>query len=140
MKIYQAGPLFTEGEQMWHKHCKAILESHGHEVIWPFELFTQEDVIEWGADAPKRIMEIDKEALEKCKIVVALLDGPMVDDGTAWEIGYAYAQNKPIIGIRTDFRQGGDTSHSVVNAMIEGSCELIVKTIDELVEALSTRN
>jgi nucleoside 2-deoxyribosyltransferase len=40
-------------------------------------------------------------------MMIALLDGPQVDDGTGWEIGYFYARRRPeqkIIGIRTDFR------------------------------------
>ncbi|MGO9022030.1 MAG: nucleoside 2-deoxyribosyltransferase [Syntrophobacteraceae bacterium] len=43
-------------------------------------------------------------------ILIALLDGPQVDDGAAWEIGYFYAKRRPeqkIIGIRTDFRRAG---------------------------------
>ncbi len=41
-------------------------------------------------------------------MVIAFLDGPQADDGTAWEIGYFYAQKSPeqkIIGIRTEFRR-----------------------------------
>jgi nucleoside 2-deoxyribosyltransferase len=36
--------------------------------------------------------------------MVAILDGSQVDDGTAWEIGYAYARGLPVWGLRTDFR------------------------------------
>lgn len=137
MRIYQAGPLFSEAEQNWHRALKLRLQGAGHEVIWPFELFGQDEVAAWGAEAPRRIMEADKTALDSCDLVVALLDGPMVDDGTAWEIGYAYAKGIPVVGIRTDFRQGGDTRHSCVNAMIEGSCHTIVRGVDELVKALA---
>lgn len=38
-----------------------------------------------------------------CSSAFAVLDGVDVDSGTAWEIGYAYARGKPIIGLRTDF-------------------------------------
>ena len=62
-------------------------------------------------------MERDRTAIDDSDAVVALLDGPQVDDGTAWEIGYAYARGKPIVGIRTDFRNAGDTSHGRVNDM-----------------------
>ncbi len=135
MKIYQAGPLFTEAEQDWHRKLKARLIEAGYNVVWPYELFSQGDVIAWGNDAPRRIMEIDRAALDSCDVVVALLDGTQVDDGTAWEIGYAYALGKPVIGIRTDFRSG-DTSVSVVNAMIEGSVKGIALSIDEVVAML----
>lgn len=137
MKIYQAGPLFSEAEQQWHRAFKARLLSAGYEVIWPYELFSPDDVKAWGEDAPRRIMEADKAALDTCDSVVALLDGCQVDDGTAWEIGYAYARNKPVFGIRTDFRNGGDTRHSCVNAMIEGSCKGIARSVDELLQLLA---
>lgn len=137
MRIYQAGPLFTEAEQQWHRAFRTQLQAAGYEVIWPFELFLQEDVKRWGKEAPRRIMETDRTALENCDAVVALLDGAQVDDGTAWEIGYAFARSIPIIGIRTDFRRGGDTDHSRINAMIEGSCAQLVSSADEVLEVLN---
>lgn len=134
MKIYQAGPLFTEAEQNWHRQLKARLEASGHQVIWPFELFTQEEIESLGKDAPARIMETDLRSLETCDLVVALLDGTQVDDGTAFETGYAFAKKIPVVGIRTDFRQAGETSYSTVNAMIQTACKIICRNQDELVE------
>ena len=136
MKIYQAGPLFSEAEQQWHRQFGQDLQQAGFEVLWPFDLSTQEEIASWGTDAPRRIMEQDRLALESCDVVVALLDGAQVDDGTAWEIGYAFARGIPVIGVRTDFRQGGDTAHSCVNAMIEGSCVRIAASRDEAVAVL----
>jgi len=43
------------------------------------------------------------------------------DDDTAWEIGYFYARKKPeqkIVGVRTDFRNAGESQGAVVNAML----------------------
>jgi len=85
MKIYQAGPLFSEGERMWHKSFQAFLESKGFVSLWPGDVITGHDVSVWGKEAPRRILEADKELLLGCDVVVALLDGPQVDDGTAWE-------------------------------------------------------
>ena len=122
MQIYQAGPLFTEAEILWHEDFKQKLIAAGHDVQWPGDFFTPEEIKAWGRDAPKHIMNRDRAAIDACDAVVALLDGTQVDDGTAWEIGYAYAKGKPVVGIRTDFRNGGDTEYGRVNAMIEGSC------------------
>jgi len=72
--------------------------------------------------------------------MIALLDGPQVDDGAAWEIGYFYAgksSEQKIIGIRTDFRRAGKSEGAVVNAMIECSCDWIVKSREELLETIS---
>ena len=136
MRIYQAGPLFSEAERAWHLTFRRQLEEAGFTVVWPGELIGQASVAGWGKDAPRKIMEIDRDALLSCDVVVALLDGCQVDDGTAWEIGFAYAKGIPVIGIRTDFRNAGDTSHSSVNAMIEGSVVRIVRTVAEAVSQL----
>jgi nucleoside 2-deoxyribosyltransferase len=134
--IYLAGPLFTAAEQAWLRHLKAELMHHGHDVCWPFELFAEGEIAAWGAAAPRRIMERCMGALDKCSRVVAWIDGPQVDDGTSWEVGYAFAKGKPIHAVRTDFRQAGDTPHSTVNAMIEGSCHSVSRSTAELCSAL----
>ena len=136
MRIYQAGPLFSEAERDWHLKLKARLLTAGFEVVWPGELVSPEEVESWGADASARIMQRDLEGLVDCDVVAALLDGPQVDDGTAFEIGFAYAKGIPVIGVRTDFRSCGENSESVVNAMIEGACRAIVRSRLELVQAL----
>lgn len=136
MRIYQAGPLFSEAEIRWHQAFKAKLTEAGYDVLWPGEFFTQEEINAWGPEAPKRIMEQDSTAIDQSDAVVALLDGAQVDDGTAWEIGYAYAKGIPVIGIRTDFRRGGDTPASCVNAMFEGSCKSIVRDVEGVLDAL----
>ena len=121
VKIYLAGPLFTEAQQNWLRDLKKDLILTGFDVLWPYELFNQEEIASWGADAAIRIMEGCKKALDSCNLVVALLDGPQVDDGTAWELGYAYARGIPAVGIRTDRRYCGETLGGRVNAMIAGS-------------------
>ena len=136
MKIYQAGPLFTVAERLWHKRFQAYLEEKGFTALWPGDLITSHDIASWGKEAPKKILKVDKALLLDCDIVVALLDGTQVDDSTAWEIGFAHAMKKPIFGIRTDFRNGGECPGASVNAMIEGCVECIAKSMEELIQEL----
>ncbi|WP_043637315.1 nucleoside 2-deoxyribosyltransferase [Desulfovibrio sp. TomC] len=136
MKIYQAGPLFTEADRDWHKKFTSALNKEGHTAIWPGDLFDEEHLLSLGSKAKEHIFEKCRNTIDECDIVVALLDGTQVDDGTSWEIGYAFAKNIPIFGIRTDFRNGGDTSHSMVNCMIECSCKAIATSISGLLELL----
>jgi len=78
--------------------------------------------------------------LDDTNLLIALLYNPQVDDGTAWEIGYFSAGKSPeqeIIGIRTDFRRAGESQGAVVNAMIEGACDLVVRSREELLETVS---
>ncbi|MBO4318302.1 MAG: nucleoside 2-deoxyribosyltransferase [Mailhella sp.] len=72
-------------------------------------------------------------------MVVALLDGPQVDDGTAWEIGYACAKGIPVIGLRTDFRLCADSDGGLVNAMIQGSVVDICRSADEVLGVLKKK-
>lgn len=146
MKIYLAGPLFSEAEQNWLRSTKRqIMELANQltkkvDVVWPYELISNEEINSLGAKAKLEIFSRCKTHLDTSNILAALLDGSQVDDGTAWEIGYFYAKRpvgSPIIGIRTDFRNAGDTHYSRVNAMIEASCDKIVESSEELLKILS---
>ena len=104
MKIYLAGPLFSDAERDWLRGLKGELGELGYDVLWPYELFNQDELVSWGDAASRRIMEGCRDAIEACDLVVALLDGTQVDDGTAWELGFAYAKAIPAVGIRTAAR------------------------------------
>lgn len=41
MRIYKAGPLFTEGEILWHHAFRDKLAAADHRVLWPGEFFIQ---------------------------------------------------------------------------------------------------
>ncbi len=75
------------------------------------------------------------ERLDDCDIVVAVLDGGSdADSGTSWEIGYAYAKGKKLLGLRTDFRTFGPEGN--VNLMIEVSLDELEKDIEGLLSSL----
>ncbi len=118
------------------------MRQHGTkiEIIFPYELITQSEIDSLGANAKLEIFSRCKSHLYGADLMIALLDGSQVDDGTAWEIGYFYARKGPeqkIIGIRTDFRRAGESEGAVVNAMIESSCDKIVRSRDKLMEVIS---
>ena len=145
MKIYLAGPIFSEAEQDWLRQLKTKIEEFAREkdrevgVIWPYELISRSDIESLGDSAKQEVFDRCKSNLGQADFLVALLDGSQVDDGTAWEVGYFYSirDRSRIIGIRTDFRRAGETQNSVVNAMVEMSCGRIVRSVEELMEALS---
>ena len=141
MKIYLAGALFSEAERDWLSALRGQIEGIGEDitVIWPYELITHQEVRSLGEEGKREVFRICKTHLDKVGLLVAVLDGAQVDDGTAWEIGYfysRYANKLPIIGIRTDFRNAGETGHSTVNAMIDGSCDRIAFSVKELLGVL----
>jgi nucleoside 2-deoxyribosyltransferase len=63
----------------------------------------------------ERIFAKDWAALSEADAVLAILDGPMVDDGTACEIGIFYGlmrgdpEKKGIVGLVSDLRALRDT-------------------------------
>jgi hypothetical protein len=42
-----------------------------------------------------------------------------------------------IIGIRTDFRRAGGSEGAIVNVLIEGACDLVVRSREEVLGAVS---
>jgi nucleoside 2-deoxyribosyltransferase len=100
MRLYLAAALFTEAERAFNLVLARALEAAGHDVYLP-----QRDTLpEADAERTTGIFQANLAALTKAEAVVAVCDGPQVDDGTAWEIGYAYARNIQIYGLRTDSR------------------------------------
>ena len=113
-KIYLAGPLFTVAEQDFNAALARFLEGHGFEVWLPQEH-------EPRRKTAKAIFQMDVEALDWADMVIACMDGPDPDSGTAWECGYAFAKGKPIVCYRTDFRISGDTKGAPYNLMLSES-------------------
>jgi nucleoside 2-deoxyribosyltransferase len=140
--IYLAGPLFTEAERDWHRKTKGLLLEQASrrgepvEILWPYELITAEEIAALGVGSRAEIFRRCKAGLDRADLLIALLDGTQVDDGTAWEIGYFFATKAEatIVGIRTDFRRAGESEHAIVNAMVEMACDVIVNTQAVLVE------
>lgn len=126
-KIYLSGPLFSAGEIAWGERLSALLRENltDMEIIWPHEIVPERA-------KPEGIFRANLRALDECDLMVALLDGAQVDDGTAWEMGYFFSQGKKILGIRTDFRRAGESDESRVNLMIECSCQKVVSSTEEL--------
>ena len=132
-RIYLSGPLFSAGEIAWGRELSSFLRERlanaGVQVIWPYELSINQ--LE-----PEEIFGENLRALDRCDMMVAILDGPLVDDGTAWEIGRFFLQGKKVLGIRTDIRKAGESELSRVNLMIEFSCLSISSNIEELYSEL----
>jgi nucleoside 2-deoxyribosyltransferase len=113
-KVYLAGPLFSLAEQSFNADLARFLESEGFEVWLPQEHEPRDKTA-------RAIFEMDVAAIDWADIVVACMDGPDPDSGTAWECGYAYAKGKPVVCYRTDFRITGDTEGAPYNLMLSES-------------------
>ena len=106
MKVYFAGPLFTPYERGFIERCAEQLRAAGFDVFVPHEHELALD----GTVTAARIFAKDWAALREASAVLAILDGPLIDDGTACEIGifHGLMQSDPakkgIVGLVTDLR------------------------------------
>jgi nucleoside 2-deoxyribosyltransferase/predicted secreted protein len=132
-RVYLAAPLFSEAERSYNAALADLLRLHAFDVYVPQDAGDDShsrDLAEHG-----RMFRSHIEALDKADVVVAIIDGADADSGTAWEMGYAVAQAKPVFALRTDFRRVG--THEHVNLMLEQS-SAVVKSRDELLERLNS--
>ena len=129
-RAYVAGPLFDEGERWWIEQVDALVAEAGFITFLPHRDNPPKD-----EHNVRAIFENDKRGIDECDVVVANLNGVLTDDGTAWELGYAYAKGKYIIGLHTDWRMR--FAHEVVNLMMECSMNRLVRSTDELRTALA---
>lgn len=118
--VYLAGPLFTGAERQWNMRLKEAFEALRYRVLLPQDLEGTADFSN-PIDLAKRIFLGDKEAIDKADFVIACMDGPDPDSGTAWECGYAYAKGKAVITYRTDMRNLLDPTKAKFNLMLTES-------------------
>lgn len=95
MKIYLSSPFFNDNEIKNMRKTQDILEKNGHKVFVPMDIQIPENLDE--IERAKNIFYQDKVGIDECDAVVLLYYGIYSDSGTAWECGYAYAKNKPVI-------------------------------------------
>ncbi len=83
----------------------------------------------------------DLKLVDQSEAILASLDGPDVDSGTALEIGYGFARGLIIAGVRTDIREAGDNEGSIVNLMIEtcivDSGGILTRSLDKAIAFLA---
>jgi nucleoside 2-deoxyribosyltransferase len=123
MNIYFAGPLFTLAERRFNQELSAEIRC----LMPTVKIFFPQDCdhqLEGSPDFAQRLYRVLIDAIDCCDAMVAILDGPDSDSGTCVEIAYARAKGKPVIGVRTDFRDG--EIHGL-NIMTAGICSAIIK-------------
>jgi nucleoside 2-deoxyribosyltransferase len=128
MKIFLAAPLFNEAERKFNSEIAQRLRREGHDVWLAQEkTFTREVTHK----DKKKIYEISISALMESNVAVAVLDGLAVDTGVAFEMGYGKALNKPMIGLKTDWRAFSKMHE--VNLMLDASLVKICRSINEVI-------
>jgi len=135
VRIFLASPLgFAESSRSFISELSLILEQSGHSVLDPWSLAgplaRQLERAKWIEDQEERRRELHRLSMaiahqnHKHLIavdgVLAVLDGPDVDSGTASEIGYAFGLGGKIInGYRGDLRRAGENEGCTVNLQVQ---------------------
>jgi nucleoside 2-deoxyribosyltransferase len=137
-KIYIAAPLFSEAERKYNEHLDKFLselefdtflpQRDGHELSELLANGTSK------SNAMKKIFERDTGEIKNSDIVVFIMDGRVPDEGACMEIGYAFANGKECIGLKTDSRT---LISDLDNPMLVGALKnRIAKNLSELKDYL----
>ena len=129
LKVYLAGPLFSQAERSFLTSCARTLREAGFECFVPHE---QEKLL--SPLTAQGVFALDHDlGLARANAVVAWVDGPTVDDGTACEIGIFWGLmqrgepwRKGILGLATDDRlrrRNAALEHGGLNLFVAGLIE-----------------
>ena len=162
--VYLAGPdVFLKDPNSYFAELKQICYNYGLVGLSPFDNETFDGEL-FSKSHSKSIFYSNTELIQKCSYVVANLipfRGACVDDGTSWEMGYAYGQHKIIYGYTpffdktlpevTDLLYKNDVvyptvetfGNNAVNLMLQESIEFsggkIFQTFEECIKDISNR-
>lgn len=135
-RAYLAAPLFNKMERDFNARLEESL-APWIEVFLPQRdggLMANLLAEGWALrDAQRDVFQKDISAIANSDVVVAVLDGRVVDEGVAVELGYAFALGKLCIGLKTDERTllaSGD------NPMVVCSCNIIVGSVEEVIDVV----
>tara|TARA_Y100000310_G_scaffold343159_1_gene449495 strand:+ start:8018 stop:8419 length:402 start_codon:yes stop_codon:yes gene_type:complete len=128
MKAYIAGLLGTKESQAKLEEIDRLCKELEIDTFLPHRDAGVYD----GKKDPMPIFKRDRDEVEICDFMIALLDWKGIGSGTAWELGYAHAKGKKVIGIVEDKRTVKDVFRICV--MCFNSIKLI--EIDELKKEL----
>lgn len=130
--VYVASPLgFTVPTRAFYTDTLLpAIAATGFTVLDPWaeseEAFARAFAISPGPGRDEALRSANHDAgaanerlIRQSTCVFAVLDGEGVDSGTASEVGFAAALGRPVIGWRSDLRQAGDNSQTLVNLQVE---------------------
>jgi len=106
--VYLAAPLFSEAELKFNLSLTKRIEASLDVFLPQRDGGKLVDLIARGVEertAYKSIFDRDLRALEAASALIIVLDGRAIDEGAAFELGYAYARSNQCFGLQTDPRR-----------------------------------
>jgi len=134
-KIYIAGPLFNAHEKKYLEDIAEVLEGTDFDCFLPHRDQTGIDPEElknneMSQETKDIIFQTDIEALKGADLIVALVTGQDIDSGTASEIGFMFANNKPVLAITAEERR-------YRNLFTEGMFTSSVSNVEDLLDEIN---
>jgi nucleoside 2-deoxyribosyltransferase len=136
--VYLAAPLFSAAELAFNLALTQRIEASLDVYLPQRDGGKLVDLIAHGVEeraAYKSIFDRDLRALEAAAALIIVLDGRAIDEGAAFELGYAYARNKQCFGIQTDPRRLLPAGN---NPMIEMPLRKIFSSVEDVGEWAGT--
>lgn len=130
MKVYIAGKLGTDEERENLEKIAKLCEKYGFRTFLPHR---DVGIVKGISDVDRIFKEDIIKGFKDCKLVIASLDGLHIGAGTAWELGYAYANGIPALGLKKD--ESAEEALEYLSAILLGSMK-IVSSFEELEEEL----
>lgn len=134
MLVYIASPLFSQAEKEFNQKIRKSLEIYVNVYLPQEDGGLVRDYIKDGKskeEALKFVAEKDLKAVYSCDLLLVILDGRTIDEGAAFELGVAYAEDKTCIGLQTDQRR---EAFEMNNPMIEYACEEIFYDVESVID------
>ena len=145
MKIYLAAPVFSQVERLYNRKLAELLEARVPrcKVLLPQDVRTGPGAASYNDRRfLPALFKHCSAALAEADVVLALLDGADADSGVAFEAGRAIGMGKPVLGVRTDYRQ---SQIKGLNVMLAEGCTDVLchfsfnERLDDLADAIVAR-
>lgn len=136
-RAYLAAPLFNARERDFNLELTERLEQCCDVFLPQRDGLLLAELLADGMGleaAETLIFERDRAALMQTTLLVAVLDGAHVDEGVAFEIGFARALGAHCIGFQSDIRRALPSGN---NPMIARSLSAIFDDLDQLMHYIS---
>lgn len=140
INIYFAAPLFNPIEREFNESLAVRLNEYAYIFLPQRDGALLTKLVADGStveNARNKIFKKDISAIQNCDLVVAVLDGRTIDEGVAFELGYAFALGKTCVAYKSDDRVMLPTGD---NPMIVMSCQYHCSTPESLVDIVRNIN
>jgi nucleoside 2-deoxyribosyltransferase len=144
LRLYFAGPLFSNAERQFNAALASRIEAAGFTVFLPQRDGAERDRPPYASMTREQrraaMFELDTTEIVACDIFLIILDGRVPDEGAAFELGVAYAckrlqySAKRLIGLHTDARAA--FIGAKLNPMLAAPLDALHTDEDALLQAL----